>query len=119
MVAFRDHTLHSPPSPLRTIPSSTSPALEENEELVQFYFQMFDFDHSGSIGLDELKLVIRCICSDGGGGSDGGLSLDERDVEAMFEAMAVKKNCTIDYEEFKRFYLALLVQHASSTRSRV
>jgi Ca2+-binding EF-hand superfamily protein len=131
MVAFRDTTEPSPAplSPAR-LPSSSSSPTEENEELVRFYFNMFDFDHSGAIGLDELKLVIRCICTDqqsnavGGSTSSGPAILlgeesgevEESDVEAMFVAMATKKNQTIDYEEFKSFYHALLV--TSSTRSR-
>lgn len=36
----------------------------ENDEHIRFYFNMFDFDNTGKIELDEMKIVIRCIFAD-------------------------------------------------------
>jgi hypothetical protein len=124
MIAFRDTTEPQPPPSLTPTVSPAAEvevsAGEENEEMVRFYFNMFDFDRSGAIGLDELKLIIRCICTDHDqqltSPAAAPATVEESDVEAMFTAMATKNNDSIDYEEFKSFYLSLLLSSSSSAK---
>ncbi len=110
-------TIPSPHCP-QPSPSILSSGPLDEEEIIRFYFNMFDFDNTGTIDLDELKLVIRCICTDHSN-TNTKVEYDaptESDIVAMFEAMNTKKTGTIDYEEFKTFYNTLLI--TSSTRSR-
>jgi hypothetical protein len=104
--------------------SSASPPLgdplEDREgretDLIRFYFDLFDLNHEGAIGLEELKLVLRCFCSRGNGGER---SLDprppsEEDIESMFRAMSRDSTDSITFTEFQLFYQTLL---ASSHKS--
>lgn len=99
-----------------TLPIFNSKSFEDNEEIIRFYFNMFDFDNTGTIELEELKLVMRCICTDQSNTNPEYAIPTESDMEAIFEAMAIKNNKSIDYDEFKLFYNTLLM--SSSTRSR-
>jgi hypothetical protein len=126
MVVFRN-TSHEElvrPGPLSP-PSSSSPAAplpqddtlpeSQDTELIRFYFDLFDLNHEGAIGLEELKLVLRCFCSSGGGGER---SIDpnppsEEDIESLFWAMRRDQRDLVTFPEFQLFYQTLL--HSSST----
>lgn len=101
------------------IPSSSSPDLvpslintedNDNNDIIQFYFNLFDLNHVDEIGLDELKLVLRCFCSsysiDG-----GGMMMEpptEEEIDELFQSMQKNKNDKINYHEFQKFYENLM-----------
>lgn len=111
---------------------------EENDEHIRFYFNMFDFEHSGKIELDEMKIVIRCIFADMVNNQQqqpvhphrpvSSLTHDYsspqqdtvptiHDIEMMFENILQYSNInskkTINYEEFKLFYHNLFLNSSS------
>jgi Ca2+-binding EF-hand superfamily protein len=125
MVVFRNTTneelLNALPSV--AVPVATDEAEdeegEEEREIIRFYFNLFDFHGTGAIGLDELKLVIRCFCSSAlpvvalGETEDahhapGVMVPTEDEIEAMFRTMKRERREAINFEEFQIFYRTLL-----------
>jgi Ca2+-binding EF-hand superfamily protein len=115
---------------------------DEEQEIIRFYFDLFDFHGTGAIGLDELKLVIRCFCSSGvtqpgaalvlaledtegatttgtggvGAGGDGApvaVVPSEDEIEAMFRTMKKEHKEFITFEEFRLFYRTLLATRSA------
>jgi serine/threonine protein kinase len=116
---------------------------DEDDEHIRFYFNMFDFDHTGKIELDEMKIVIRCIFADlvnnqqqsSSSPSSSALPTPRRssssqqyppltsvptlsDIEMMFENILQHSNInskknSIDYQEFKLFYRNLFLASSS------
>lgn len=81
---------------------------EEEDKLIRFYFNMFDFDNTGKIELDEMMIVVRCIFADKSNGIDVNDQPTANDIESMFELLLnrsdIKSNETINFDEFKLFY---------------
>ena len=122
MVVFRDTNLHvnnyheyesTNDSNLTTNQQNTAESEEENEDkLIRFYFNMFDFENTGKIALDEMKIVIRCIFADKSNVGDVNDQPTAYDIERMFELLLnrsdIKSNETINFNEFKLFYNNLI-----------
>jgi Ca2+-binding EF-hand superfamily protein len=111
MVVFRDTTLEQVSRNLEDTPNQI---LGENEEMIKFYFHLFDFDSSGAIKLEELKLVIRCFCSEHLESSHSIVPPSEEEIETMFEAMNTKHTNQINFDEFKMFYQRLINESVTS-----
>lgn len=98
------------------------PSKTEHEELeaAKLYFKVFDVDEDGSISKEELELVMRCLLHDGAGPllvtSDCDVTV--LNIEALFEHINWKQNGSIDFEEFERFYNAVLLPSRISRSTR-
>ena len=99
MVAFRD--------------SDEDKVVNEEDAAIRFYFNMFDIDGTGKISLDELHTVVRSITA-GVSEEKSNRPVNSIDVEAMFHAIDTKKTGYIDFDEFKEFYLAVMVSTTSN-----
>jgi hypothetical protein len=124
MVAFRDTTNTTPDHDPSHPSSPVEIQLDEKdheEELIQFYFNMFDFENTGQIALDEMKIVVRCIFADKYNHDKDTTDPNElptaNDIETMFENVLelsdLKTKETINYEEFKLFYSNLFIPSSS------
>jgi hypothetical protein len=96
----------------------------DSDSIVRFYFNMFDVGHTGYIDPEELKLAVSCLFADEQqklaatgqlNSSSPHFQVSVPDIQALFEAIDTGKTGTIDYEEFKAFYNAVLIN--STTRN--
>lgn len=89
------------------------PSYDESDEIeaAKLYFSVFDIDEDGYIGVDELELVIHCFLHDGVGPllvtSD--TDVNSYNVQEMFQHIDTNNDGRIDFNEFKDFYIAVLL----------
>eukprot|EP00941_MAST-03F_sp_MAST-3F-sp1_P000556 g556.t1 len=70
------------------------PKAEQKIARIQRQFQMYDVDGSGTIELDEFKLMLRDLC----------VPLHSDEVNASFAKLDTDGSGEIDYQEFERWY---------------
>lgn len=103
------------------------------DDQCRLYFNVFDINETGYIDLEELKLVVSSLLQEGrpvssetvendenndskrrgSMGSEGGAAVYKTvpgmgNIEELFEIIDVDKSGQINYEEFQKFYDAVL-----------
>jgi serine/threonine protein kinase len=109
---------------LAFIPEEDSSSSENDEDSspARLFFNLFDINDYGYIGMDELTLVVGCLMQDDTlplssewlSQSEGDSS---RNIKDLFDSIDINRDGKIDFEEFRSFYEAVLT-HSLTRRSR-
>jgi serine/threonine protein kinase/Ca2+-binding EF-hand superfamily protein len=115
---------------LAFIPEEDSASSETDEGScpARLFFNLFDINDCGYIGMDELTLVVGCLMQDDTlplpsewlSQSDNGCessAVSSRNIKDLFDSIDTNRDGRIDFEEFRSFYEAVLT-NSLTRRSR-
>mmetsp|Transcript_2935 Transcript_2935/g.4448 ORF Transcript_2935/g.4448 Transcript_2935/m.4448 type:complete len:650 (+) Transcript_2935:131-2080(+) len=85
--------------------------IDDTDANIRLYFDLFDVDDNGTISVNDLMLALECLFRSDNSTTNQCIA---HDVNSLFETMDIHQSGQVDFNEFKEFYEAVLVNSSGS-----